>query len=52
MEVRKEQIEAIVKDWEEKLKAVEGRNLDYMPCGPSLEAAYRTMISELKGLIK
>lgn len=50
MVIDKERLEAIIEGWEAKLKAIEGKNLDYMVCGPSLEAAYRTFISELKGL--
>ena len=50
MVIDKERLEAIIEAWEDKLKAIEGKELDFMPCGPSLEAAYRTLISELKGL--
>ena len=50
MKIDKERLEAIIKGWEDKLQAIEGKTLDHMPCGPSLEAAYRTIISELKGL--
>lgn len=50
MDIDKKRLEALITSWEDKLKAIEGKDLDYMPCGPSLEAAYRTFISELKGL--